>query len=119
MSLTHQQIDRRSLSFYRMTVYLIDHDPNKRGLIVAKKRLVRWLAASPDSIPYKMWSKIISKPWPEIRKRLLEQSDEMQFLRQSSPFGGNECLPNEIRMRIIRKFSVKARYEKNRRRTRS
>jgi len=32
----------------------------------------------------------------------------MQFLRQASPFAGEVCIPNEIRMRIIKKSYEKA-----------
>jgi hypothetical protein len=117
MSLTHQQLDKRSLSFDRIIVYLIDHDSNRRGLIAARENLSRWMKKSPDSIPQKMWSNILKKPWKEVKKYLLSQSDEMQFLRQSSPFAGSECIPNDIRMRIIKKYYDRASNEKNRSRT--
>jgi len=119
MSLTHQQLDKRSLSFDRIIVYLIEHDSNKRGLVAAKKNLSRWIKDSPDSIAFKMWSNILKKPWNEIKKYLLSQSDEMQFLRQASPFAGSECIPNNIRMKIIKKYYERASHEKNRSRTRT
>lgn len=111
MSLTHQQLDRRSLAFDRIIVYLIEHDPNKRGLAVAKENLAKWMAKEPDSIPFKMWDKMLEEPWEEIRKYMLTQSDKMQFLRQASPFAGEECIPNEIRMRIIHKYYAKVEKE--------
>jgi hypothetical protein len=117
MSLTHQQLDKRSLSFDRIIVYLIDHDSSKRGLVAAKENLSRWMEKSPETIPHKMWSSILKKPWEEIKKHLLSRSDEMQFLRQSSPFAGSECIPNDIRMKIIKKYYERASNEKNRSRT--
>ncbi len=117
MSLTHQQLDKRSLSFDRIIVYLIDHDSNKRGLVAARKNLSRWMKNSPNSIAFKMWSNILTKPWQDIKKYLLSQSEEMQFLRQSSPFAGSECIPDNIRMRIIKKYYERASHEKSRSRT--
>ena len=114
MSLPHQQLDKRSLSFDRIIVYLIDHDSNKRGLVAARENLSKWMTKNPDSIPHIIWTEILKKPWEEIRKYLLAQSEEMQFLRQSSPFAGSECIPDDIRMRIIKKYYERGRHEQGR-----
>ena len=111
MSLTHQQIDRRSLAFDRIIVYLIDH-PEKKALKLARARVERWMRESPERLCNQMWDEILQKPWKEIRKYMLTQSDQMQFLRQASPFAGEVCIPNEIRMRIIKKSYEKAKREK-------
>ena len=114
MSLTHQQIDRRSLAFYRIIVYLIEHDPAKRGLLAAQKKVDQWMKKNPDQLTNKMWFDILHKSWLEIKKCLLERSDKMQYLRQASPFAGDECIPNDIRMRIIKKYYNKADHEQSR-----
>ncbi len=111
MSLTHQQIDRRSLAFYRMIVYLIEHDPARRGLVAAKRKVSKWMKENPDQLSNKMWADILHKSWMETKMCLLEQSDKMQYLRQASPFAGEECIPNAIRMRIIKKYYDKADHE--------
>ena len=49
----------------------------------------------------------------DIKKYLLSQSEEMQFLRQSSPFAGSECIPDNIRMRIIKKYYSRAEHEQS------
>ena len=112
MALTHQQIDRRSLAFDRIIVYLIDHDPDKKALKFAQAKAEKWLRKNPGSVAFKMWNDILQKPWKEIRKYMLTQSDQMQFLRQASPFAGEVCIPNEIRMKIIKKSYQKAEREK-------
>ena len=96
MSLTYQQIDR-------IIVYLIDHDPEKKGLAAARKNLAKWLRKTPDAAALQMWDDILKKPWKEIRKYLLSQAEQMQFLRQASPFVGEACILNYIRMKIIKK----------------
>ena len=112
MSLTHQQIDRRSLAFDRIIVYLIDHDPEKKALEFARAKAAKWMRENPQYICNQMWNDILKKPWKEIRKYMLTQSDQMQFLRQASPFAGEVCISNEIRMRIIKKSYQKAEWEK-------
>ena len=108
MSLTHQQIDRRNLAFDRIMIYQINNDPEKKGLAAARGNLAKWMRKTPDSAALQMWDDILKKPWKEIRKYLLSQSEQMQFLRQASPFAGEVCIPNEIRMKIIRKSYQKA-----------
>ena len=113
MSLTHQQIDRRSLAFYRIIVYLIEHDSSRHALLVAKTKVNKWMKEHPERLTNRMWFDILNKPWNEAKKCLLEKSDKMQYLRQASPFAGEECIPNNIRMRIIKKYYSRAEHEQS------
>ena len=91
---------------------MIDHDPEKKGLAVARGNLAKWLRKTTNSAALQMWDDILKKSWKEIRKYMLTQSDQMQFLRQASPFAGEACIPNHIRMKIIKKSYQKAEREK-------
>ena len=101
----HEIIDRRSLTYARITVWLIDHDPEKKGLSEAK----RFLATTSCGC-YKQWEALLSLPWKDLRMKLREQTDEMQFLRQSTPFCGEHCMPESLRRRIVNKYLVRNGY---------
>lgn len=83
---THQAIDRRSLEMARRIVEKIDADPHREGLEHARRVCARWVERG--NIPAREWMAILERPWPEIRRILLEDSDESQRLRQSDPFCG-------------------------------
>jgi hypothetical protein len=82
----HQQIDRRSLRMVRKIVASIDADPERRGLEHAKRVCEKWVARG--NVPAREWMSILTRPWEEVRRVLLDDSDDGQRLRQSDPFCG-------------------------------
>ena len=84
---THAEIDRRSLELARAVVSKIDADPQRRGLEHARGVCRRWYARDPAPA-HREWLDILSRPWEEVRRVLLEESERGQRLRQSAPFCG-------------------------------
>ena len=82
----HQAIDRRSLEMARRIVAKIDADPHREGLEHARNVCTRWVAQG--NVPAKEWLGILERSWPEIRRILLEDSEESRRLRQNDPFCG-------------------------------
>jgi hypothetical protein len=82
----HQAIDRRSLEMARRIVARIDADPDREGLAHAKRVCVRWVEQG--NVPAKEWLAILQRPWTEIRRILLDDSEESRRLRQNDPFCG-------------------------------
>ncbi len=98
---THQQIDLRSLELARAIVARIDSDPERRGLERARQTCARWLRSAPAPA-LEEWSRLLSGDWAAIRLKLLDESDNGQRLRQSSPFTG--VLSPSERWEILRRF---------------
>ncbi|MCI0416331.1 hypothetical protein L0222_26450 [bacterium] len=82
---THEEIDRRSLMLAKAIASRVDANP----ALVAKARSLcdRWYSLNPQDT-VKEWIRILHRPWPEIRKVLLENSEKGRRLRQSNPFCG-------------------------------
>ncbi len=97
----HEAIDRRDLELCREAAKLVDEDPTL--LVRAREAVRRGLAihaGDPRSLPaVREWDELLRRPWPEIRRALLEEGEEGTRRRQSSPF---PCLlPEETRRRIL------------------
>jgi hypothetical protein len=99
---THQQIDQRSLALARRIVAKIDGDASKEGLAKAAQTCARWLSRSNSSV-YREWNGILARPWDEVRRVLLDESQEGTRLRQSSPFCS--VLTPQERWQIYRSFA--------------
>jgi len=82
----HQAIDRRSLEMARRIVAKIDADPRREGFEHAKRVCTRWVERGNE--PAREWLAILQQPWPEVRRILLEDSEESRRLRQNDPFCG-------------------------------
>ena len=83
------EVDRRTLDLTRLLVAKIDADP--RLLQVAMENLEHWRDEHGGSRPQclDLWEHIFAnETWEQIRRRLLEQSDEGQRIRTSHPFAG-------------------------------
>ena len=80
----HQAIDRRSLEMARRIVAKIDAD--LRGLEHARQVCARWVERG--NVPAREWLAILERPWSEVRRILLEDSEESRRLRQNDPFCG-------------------------------
>ena len=98
---THAQIDRRSLELARAVVRKIDADPRHRGLEHARGVCRRWQARQPAAV-HREWLDILSRPWEEVRRVLLDDSEHGRRLRQSDPFCG--ILTPQERWAIYRSF---------------
>ena len=83
----HPEIDARSLEMTRITVARIDECPE---LLRTGRENIEDAAHQNDGYVPKAsteWLEILeTRPWSEIRKMLLEESDEGQRLRSSHPF---------------------------------
>ena len=100
---SHIQIDRRSLLLAEEVTRRIDADPHREGLARARASCARWLAAPSAAAPdLRRWQDILTRPWPEIRARLLDPSEDGARLRQNSPFCG--VLSPRERWRIYKEF---------------
>ena len=83
----HPWLDARSLDLARIVVARIHADPEL--MQVTHGNLARWRRRRGGlSRAHREWMEILSRPWAEIRKILLDESDEGQRLRSSSPFAG-------------------------------
>ena len=98
---THEDIDLRSLRLAQAIVDRIDGDPERRGLDHAREVCRRWCARDP-SCAGREWLPLLDLPWDEVRRILLDPSEEGRRLRQSSPFCG--ILDPRARWAIYREF---------------
>ena len=85
----HPEIDRRALALARLAAARIDRDP---ALVQAGlDNIERWAQRNGGYLPraHAEWKALIERhSWPELRRMLLEESDEGQRLRSSHPFKG-------------------------------
>ena len=85
----HPEIDRRALALARLAAARIDRDPTL--MHVGLDNIERWAQRNGGHLPqaHAEWKALIERrPWPELRRMLLEESDEGQRLRSSHPFTG-------------------------------
>jgi hypothetical protein len=99
---THEQIDRRSLLLAKAVAGKIDADPKRKGLDLARSVCERWLARQSGGPAVREWREILKRPWSQVRRVLLDESEEGQRLRQSTPFCG--ILTPKERWDIYRTF---------------
>jgi hypothetical protein len=98
----HQRIDQRSLATHRAIAEKLRADP---ALIeVARGNLDRWSRENWRSQPYwDAWREILNRPIEDILAALVEESERMTALRQTTPFAGI-LAPAE-------RWAIYARYE--------
>ena len=83
----HQRIDRRSVALHRAIAEKLRDDPAL--LQIARDNLDRWSITASRSQPYwDAWRDILNQPLPEILDLIVEESERMTELRQSTPFAG-------------------------------
>ena len=84
----HPHIDRRSLEMAKLIVEKIDADPSL--FRVAHENLQRWRRVRGEALPRcrEEWKELLKRPWSQVRRILLDESDEGQRLRSSHPFAG-------------------------------
>ena len=98
---THLEIDRRSLALARAVAAVIDGDRTREGLKKARENCSRWYRED-RSPAIAEWIGILKQDWPRIRRILLDEGEEGQRLRQSSPFCG--ILSPRERWAIYKRF---------------
>lgn len=82
---THTDVDRRSLELARAIVSKIDGDPERCGLLNARRVCARWMQR--ESLPVLAeWQCILDRSWNDVRCVLLSDTEDGRRLRQSSPF---------------------------------
>ncbi len=59
-----------------------------RGLSHARETCRRWLRDYGPDPNVEEWSRILERPWLQIKSILLDDSEEGKRLRQNSPFAG-------------------------------
>jgi len=94
MPLTHATIDDRLHRLVAACVAKIDADASLLHRVRAAAE------RQPNPRIRAEWEALLALPWPELRARLLEESDRGQSLRQNAPLGG--LLSPAERMAIFR-----------------
>lgn len=98
---THAEIDARSLALARAVAARIDADPAHAGLDHARAVCRRWSALGVRAAAD--WQDLLARAgWPEIRRALLDDSEEGRQRRQNSPFCG--ILTPRERWALYREF---------------
>ena len=83
----HQRVDRRSVALHRAIAEKLRADP--AVLKIARDNLDRWSTPGSRSQRYwDAWRDILNRPLPEILDLMVEESERMTELRQSTPFAG-------------------------------
>ena len=101
--LGHKRVEGRSLALHRAIAGKIRNQPEL--LAIARANLERWTAGDSRSNPYfEQWKSILENPLENILSLLIEDSEKMRDLRQSTPFCG--VLTPQERWRIYESFSA-------------
>jgi hypothetical protein len=98
---SHETIDKRGLAYATAIVEHIESDPAQQAVKRAQERCKRWLKEVPSQ-DLLAWEALLSRPWTEIKKNLLERSEHGNRLRQNNPFCG--VLTHQERWAIHRAF---------------
>jgi hypothetical protein len=82
----HRTAELRSIALHRLVAERLDDDLRLR----ARERVAGWLAVDGpvDHRWARQWQSLLELPASELRRRLVEDSEEMRDLRQSTPFAG-------------------------------
>lgn len=83
----HVRLDERSLALHRLVAQKVLADP---ALLDKARANVRRWQNSHDSPSFALaeWEQILNNPVADVRKFLMERSEQATRLRQSSPFTG-------------------------------
>jgi hypothetical protein len=95
----HRLAEERSLAFHRAVADKLVSDPE--ALDRARSRVRQWLESTEVSLHWaRAWDEVLSRPLPEIRAFLVDESEEARALRQVTPFAG--AIDPRTRWRIWR-----------------
>jgi hypothetical protein len=85
--MSHARIDARSLAMHRAIAEKLRARPEL--IEIARDNLDRWTATVPHSKPYwDAWREILTRPLAEVLDIIVEDSERMTAMRQTSPFAG-------------------------------
>lgn len=87
----------RSIALHRLIAERLDAEALRR----ARERVSGWLAVDGpvDRRWAEQWEELLSLPVAELKQRLVEDSEWMRDLRQSTPFAG--VVPEDERRKIL------------------
>lgn len=105
-AMSHRRVELRSLAMHQEIARKLLEDSSP---VVEKARanLDRWAATAGRSAPYlEEWRRLLHLPAAELAKLIVEDSERMTELRQSSPFAG--VLTPRERWRILDASTVGA-----------
>jgi len=95
----HRLAEERSLALHRAVAEKLASDPE--ALERARTRVRSWLDTGEVALHYaRSWDEVLSRPLPEIRAFLGEDSEQARALRQVTPFAG--AIDARTRWRIWR-----------------
>lgn len=95
----HRRIEERSIRLHRAVAGKLLGDP--AVLAKARERVERWCLEGPTHPYYaEAWRRVLALAPEEIAERLVDPSETMRALRQSSPFAG--ALDPRERWEILR-----------------
>ena len=85
--MSHAKVDARSLAMHRAIAEKLRANP---ALIeIARENLERWSSEPGRSGRYwEAWREILARPLPEVLELIVEDSERMTAMRQTSPFAG-------------------------------
>jgi len=102
----HARVDARSLAMHRAIAEKLRVRPELMD--VAFDNLRRWAEGAGRSQPYlDAWDKLLSRPLGEVLALIVEDSEAMRAMRQTSPFAG--VLSPKERWEIYDAFAIGAR----------
>jgi hypothetical protein len=85
--MNHQTIDQRSLELHRAIAAKVREHPEMMD--IARDNLRRWSVQVERSKPYwDAWRGILERPLDEVLALIVEESEWMTAMRQTSPFAG-------------------------------
>jgi hypothetical protein len=97
----HDRLERRSLALHRAIAAKLRERPEL--LAIAFDNLDRWGSKGSRSQPYlDIWRGLLARPLEELLTLIVEDTERMTELRQSSPFAG--VLPPRERWHIYDTF---------------
>lgn len=83
----HRLAEERSLALHRAVADKLVTEPE--ALERARARVRRWLESAEVSPHWaRAWNEVLSRPLPEIRAFLVDESEGARALRQVTPFAG-------------------------------
>jgi hypothetical protein len=83
--MSHARIDARSLAMHRAIAEKLRARPELIG--IARANLERWSAGRSQKY-FDAWREILTRPLPEVLELIVEDTEWMTAMRQTSPFAG-------------------------------
>jgi hypothetical protein len=83
----HERNDQRSLALHRAIAAKLRANPAL--LDIARENLERWSEMNSRSQPYfDAWREVLDRPLDEVIDLILDESERMTAMRQTTPFAG-------------------------------